>query len=320
MPFFLTHCLYFKKPQPSQPANHEIAGFMPFRKEFETEYDNDAELIVKDMQFSEEDVKMDAELKLAILDIYNNKLDRRNERKKFINDRDLTDFKKQQSLERRRTKEERELFNKMRVFARFQTSQDFDMFMEGLIYEQKLRHRIFQLQEWRRMGVTSLAGGEFYEADKRKRETELNLRRSKESSSYAYNDRASGLSASTSSSLLARTIIDPSTVPRVTMALPTAKQARKPGAPLDISSAESVELLNPRERELCAQIRLFPKQYLSIKETLISEYNRRGGLRRLHARSLVKIDVNKTGRVYDYLFSAGWIKPPASDTTIGNLL
>ena len=37
------------------PANHEIAGFMPYRREFETEFDNDAEALVKDMCFLEED-------------------------------------------------------------------------------------------------------------------------------------------------------------------------------------------------------------------------------------------------------------------------
>jgi len=39
----------------SQPANHEIAGYMPGRLEFETEYENEAEQTVKDMLFSEED-------------------------------------------------------------------------------------------------------------------------------------------------------------------------------------------------------------------------------------------------------------------------
>jgi len=39
----------------SQPANHEIAGYMPGRLEFETEYENEAEQAVKDMVFSEDD-------------------------------------------------------------------------------------------------------------------------------------------------------------------------------------------------------------------------------------------------------------------------
>lgn len=39
----------------SQPANHEIAGYMPGRLEFETEYENEAEQSVKDMIFNEDD-------------------------------------------------------------------------------------------------------------------------------------------------------------------------------------------------------------------------------------------------------------------------
>lgn len=39
----------------SVPANHEITGYMPGRKEFETETENEAELVLKDIQFTEED-------------------------------------------------------------------------------------------------------------------------------------------------------------------------------------------------------------------------------------------------------------------------
>lgn len=49
-------------------------------------------------------------------------------------------------------------------------------------------------------------------------------------------------------------------------------------------------------------LRILPKPYLVVKETLVREYARRGGkLRRREARDLVKIDVNKTARVWDFL-------------------
>lgn len=39
------------------------------------------------------------------------------------------------------------------------------------------------------------------------------------------------------------------------------------------------------------------------------EYARRGGkLRRREARDLVKVDVNKTSRVWDFLVQAGFLK------------
>lgn len=55
------------------------------------------------------------------------------------------------------------------------------------------------------------------------------------------------------------------------------------------------------------------------------EYARRGGkLRRREARDLVKIDVNKTSRVWDFLVQAGFLKvgaaepPPANqDRSVG---
>ena len=47
------------RPPASQPTNHEIAGYMPGRKEFEQVFDNDAEQIVKDLEFNEEDTTED---------------------------------------------------------------------------------------------------------------------------------------------------------------------------------------------------------------------------------------------------------------------
>lgn len=43
----------------SVPANHEITGYMPGRREFETETENEAEMALKDLQFSEEDSSFD---------------------------------------------------------------------------------------------------------------------------------------------------------------------------------------------------------------------------------------------------------------------
>lgn len=46
------------------------------------------------------------------------------------------------------------------------------------------------------------------------------------------------------------------------------------------------------------------------------EYARRGGkLRRREARDLVKIDVNKTSRIWDFLVQAGFLKIIADNNT-----
>lgn len=52
-----------------------------------------------------------------------------------------------------------------------------------------------------------------------------------------------------------------------------------------------------------------PKQYLTLKELLVREYARRGGnLRRREAREMLKIDVNKTSKLWDFLHQAGFLK------------
>ena len=78
-------------------------------------------------------------MKSAILSIYNRTLNTRLKRKEFIFDRGLTDFRKVdifnkvQSIEKKRTREDRDLFHRYRVFAKMQTQEDFDLLMEGLV-------------------------------------------------------------------------------------------------------------------------------------------------------------------------------------------
>ena len=68
---------------------------MPGRNEFEHEVENEAETTVKEMVF-DDPMDTDEELKLAVLDIYNDKLTTRSLRKMLIFERQLLDFKKVQ--------------------------------------------------------------------------------------------------------------------------------------------------------------------------------------------------------------------------------
>ena len=82
-----------------------------------------------------------------------------------------------------------------------------------------------------------------------------------------------------------------------------------PAAPLNLANSPSLHLLTDGEKTLCSSLRLLPKPYLVVKETLVREYARRGGkLRRREARDLVKIDVNKLSRVWDFLVQSGYLK------------
>jgi transcriptional adapter 2-alpha len=54
-----------------------------------------------------------------------------------------------------------------------------------------------------------------------------------------------------------------------------------------------------------------PQSYIAAKATIIRECRKRGDeLSRKQARDLLKCDVNKTGKIWDFLVRNGVIKPP----------
>ncbi|KAJ3100779.1 Transcriptional adapter ada2 [Phlyctochytrium planicorne] len=281
----------------SGPVNHEIGGFMPGRDEFEYEFDNDAEGAVKDMVFEDNEPSEEVSLKTTILNIYNTALDRRKERKKFIKDRGLTtDFRKILNNEKKRPKEEKDLLNRIRVFAKIQTSDDFEKFSDD---EQKLRARISQLQEYRRMGITTFREANEYDREKFQRST--SLKSSFGFSSLRYSRKFDEISPPRHPSLP----ITRQASTAHSLSLPAQKRS---AAPLDVSSADGIDMLLANEQQLCSTLRILPRAYLVIKETLLREHATRGSLKRREARELIKIDVNKTSQIYDLFVANGWIK------------
>jgi len=95
---------------------------------------------------------------------------------------------------------------------------------------------------------------------------------------------------------------------------------------LNLANAASLDLLSYEEQALCSSLRVLPKPYLTIKEMYIRENERRTGLlRRRDARyetnldflsptdsdgtdrRMLKIDVNKSGRIFDFLVTSGML-------------
>ncbi|KAF9427088.1 Transcriptional adapter ada2 [Podila epigama] len=289
-----------QKPMTSQPANHEIAGYMPGRLEFETEYENEAEQAVKDMIFNEDDTPEEVDLKLMVLEIYNAKLTKRLERRKFVFERGFLEYKKNLALEKKRSPKERELLNSVRVFAQLQTKEDYDKFVEGLLKEMHLRERIAELQEFRTNGLTTLAASEEYLRDKANRQASLRHLVSREGvlSDRRHTRPPPHRSQDDEISSPRGGIIGNKSTPTL----------RKPANPLNIQNAEGIHLLTAPEQALCSSLRIFPKSYMIIKEELLKEHARLGGLKRRQAREMIKIDVNKTGKIYDFFVEAGWIQ------------
>ncbi|KAG2489501.1 hypothetical protein HYH03_011953 [Edaphochlamys debaryana] len=159
-------------PTHSRPYNatgsYDATGFHAKRMEFDPEYDNDAECVVADMEFSEYDSPADVALKVQMLQLYNKRLDERERRRSFVLERGLLSSRSSQAVERRRNTQERDLHARMRVFARYQPQAAHEEFVEGLLLEARLRTRIAELREARRNGIRTLGDADVYETEKRR--------------------------------------------------------------------------------------------------------------------------------------------------------
>ncbi len=87
----------------------------------------------------------------------------------------------------------------------------------------------------------------------------------------------------------------------------TAGGSSKGGMPLDIAQAPGASLLDTSEFALCATLRLYPLQYFQSRQTLTRNYDQRGFYKKSAAQKMLRIDVNKTGKLYDYFVSRSWM-------------
>ncbi|KKK14591.1 putative SAGA complex subunit (Ada2) [Aspergillus rambellii] len=339
-----------QKPTASVPACHEVQGYMPGRLEFETEFMNDAEEAVQHMTFEpgagetingETDAEM--ELKMTVVDIYNSRLTARMERKKVLFEHGLLEYRKNTALEKKRTKEERDLLNKAKPFARMMNHDDFEEFSKGLEYEHNLRLAISQLQEWRQMGIGDLKGGEKYEQEKQQRQQRLMPQgafdrfastRPKQNQQPEHPTAASQLTTPELPLRLQKAAgggakaPDPPTVPMNDfdrafaatngdgVATPQPAKTKYVIQPLngvipwklENEGAPDLHLLTQEEIELCNVLHLQPKPYLVIKETMLKESMKQGGsLKKKDARTFCKIDTTKASRIFDFMVHSGWI-------------
>ncbi|CCH46384.1 Transcriptional adapter 2-alpha [Wickerhamomyces ciferrii] len=281
-----------RKPTASVPLCHEVQGFMPGRLEFEHEFENDAELTVKDMVFEPDDLTSDIELKLAIIDIYNSRLTTRAEKKRLLFDNNLLEYRKNASLDKKRTKEERELFNKIKAYARVMSPKDFEDFSKDMLTELHCRVRIQQLQEWRKNGITSIESGNKFEKDKSQRIA--NLQRYGYTNTNSSRHTVNSLQHSTSRSRTPMNGIN--------------EVKRKALTHSDIQHSNDFNLLNQDEQDLCISLKILPKPYIAIKETLFRESLRTGGIiKKKTCKELLNIDPSKANRIFEFFRQQNWL-------------
>lgn len=147
----------------------------------------------------------------------------------------------------------------------------FDLLVSNLKQEYELLAKIHKLIEYRKNGLTKMAQINIYNV--------LNTKRNE----YLRNRPPS------SSTLR---VIE-NTKPR-----------------MNVCNLPGFQKLDDDERELCAQIKMLPESYLKFKELLINECDKSNGIVLKIARSLVRIDVNKTRKIYNLLMAKNIIWQP----------
>ncbi|XP_015350833.1 transcriptional adapter 2-alpha isoform X2 [Marmota marmota marmota] len=238
-------------------------------------------------------------LKMAVVDIYHSRLKERQRRKKIIRDHGLINLRKFQLMERRYPKEVQDLYETMRRFARIVGPVEHDKFIESHALEFELRREIKRLQEYRTAGITNFCSARTYDHLKKTREEER-LKRTMLSEVLQYIQDSSACQQW----LRRQADIDSGLTPPIPMA---SNSGRRSAPPLNLTGLPGTEKLNEKEKELCQMVRLVPGAYLEYKSALLNECNKQGGLRLAQARALIKIDVNKTRKIYDFLIREGYI-------------
>ena len=174
----------------------DISGYNPLRDDYDVEYDNDAEMMLKDVDILGDEDDKEKELKTCMLRAFNRMcvraliiMESLNVPRSFARTREAEEVcggarpsgPEEHSKRRKEetegsftlccyTQVEQDIVNLMKPFARFLSKKDYDMLMNGLIKEAKLRERIAKLQRYRKMGIRTLEEVERFEKEGAKKE------------------------------------------------------------------------------------------------------------------------------------------------------
>ncbi|XP_028034170.1 transcriptional adapter 2A [Bombyx mandarina] len=286
-------------PPRNNSSDQHLAGYNTYRSEFEFSYDHNAESIFniedsysEDDDEDEDEMDMMDSLKVSLVNALNTRLRERHRRYKIIQNHGLVMpnklFSWIQKFDLTITRQKAE---RLLCFMQFMTGIQFDAFMESMSLENELLQRIGHLCEYRKNGIKTLYTAKLYK--QLKKENDIIMKEQK----YA-------------TCVMAKKFENQSPVKTMYTKNHQVLRYKRMAMPLEIIDLPGFHRLSEAEQVLCSNLRLVPTNYLEIKEHLIAQNSKLGFLRLLDARKIVKIDVNKTRKIYDYLLYEGFISKP----------
>ncbi|XP_059610313.1 transcriptional adapter 2A isoform X1 [Phlebotomus argentipes] len=299
-PYERRHCPYWARREsaklvrflPEELHTKTLAGYCATRGEFAVPYDHTAErslnLMDTEPWTNDEDTKSVEELNCGVFRAFNNRLRERHRRYRIIRDHGLLDFESSASqirdieeilFARKFSIEEATNSIRFGVFMQLLSAESFDLLVAGLKHAQNTKMYLHRLHELRHLGITSLHGGKLYHKL-------LAAREKRRKSEKTHKETLDKL-----------------------MFAPGRDRKYNP-MPMNIIGLSGYEKLSEEEREFCSNLRLQPDVFFTHRETLVSANAVLGYLPLSEARKLLKIDVNKTRKLYDYLVTKGLIAKP----------
>ncbi|XP_052800808.1 transcriptional adapter 2-alpha-like [Mya arenaria] len=280
----------------------EMAGYMAGRGDFMVEHENYMEMDLRGLQFDQPDEEdaLETELKLTVVDVYMRCLKERQRRKRIVRRHGLINLRKNARFRARCDMQMCHCLDSLRVFTQLVAPGDLDIYLEALQYEHELKQEISKLQEYRRNRLTKLRHIPVYKALSKSRDRQREGHHLLDDVLTHVKDEAA------CQTWLQRQATFDSLNKGVATNLPNP--VRKTAPPLEIVELPGFDQLTSQEKELCSHLRLVPAAYLDFKATLVSEASKNGTLRLAQARQLIKIDVNKTRKIFDFLVTEDYIK------------
>ena len=280
---------------PPRPKLHSeaytlMAGYNAARGDFDVEHDQTAESILSGVEVTKPDEKdtdrLFENLVHAVVGTYQTKLKERHRRKMIIKRHGLiSENKSFIHMNRARAHLPPQLSKLFPKIHQLTNSRQLCELIESFKLEYELKDRVSSLQSYRHNGLTHESSAVMFEEMKEGHIASLRDRRSR------FVVGAASTSTSNNQLMLAQ---DPA-LKRVSL-------------PLDIVGRAGYDKLSEAERKLSSEIRLLPTDFIRFKNLMIADCKRLGGLSLAQARLLIKIDVNKTRKIYDQLLTSSDIR------------
>ena len=129
-----------------------VLGYSPKRNEFEIEYKNEAELLLSELEFRDSDSYQIHSMNYKILQNYNNILDEREERKKFVLEKNLFNIKREINFDKKLSNEDKEIYLNLKDNLKYLTKEQFTQMFENNVLQKNLKVLLNQLYMYKNLG------------------------------------------------------------------------------------------------------------------------------------------------------------------------